>query len=591
METTAAIPQVTQSKMNVTNGPVTQNNNLVLSRTNSSRSLSSYTKKKSSFKLGGFQSYFHDPELQLMNISGALSKEQRLKRQKMGLQPKEGVYAINQDDIIHAIPFGVFQIKFTIIIFIHYISSSFLIYNMAFFLLKPEFYQCTYSVDVVSSVYPCSREYVCNNDIRMYLKSWKANKQADPHLVNWIDQLDLHCLDSFNLGLLGALICLGMAISTMLIPILVEKFGRRIFTYMSSVIQLACFFAFMFSTDLYTYMTCLFFIGLTLPIKHFVTYPHLMELIPRQQIMVGGMIRCVDALVFSISPLILNFLSDDTNLLLKVAIALNFISFFGLLALYVPESIKFNLTVGLYQRAQMDILYICQQDHVTKVKAEQLQQLVQRYQYQNEDHETGIQNYGLLQRQASSNKFISTDHFNKFNLINLALMMTCWIATKFTFMTLIFVVKYLPGDIFTTTALGGASALIFLLQELIYKKVCPKKSQQFAYFISVLALLVMIFFDKHSANHHVVVYAIVTLVLRIGVNLSFGTIFIQHQDLFERDFIGISYAACTFFSRLFAILAPIIVESKNKKMPLYAMLAINGLAFVATSLLVVRKKE
>lgn len=61
--------------------------------------------------------------------------------------------------------------------------------------------------------------------------------------------------------------------------------------------------------------------------------------------------RCVDMLVFSMSPLILNFVSDNTNILIKVAIALNVISFFGLLALYVPESIKFNLTVGHYQRA------------------------------------------------------------------------------------------------------------------------------------------------------------------------------------------------------------------------------------------------
>ena len=65
---------------------------------------------------------------------------------------------------------------------------------------------------------------------------------------------------------------------------------------------------------------------------------------------------------------------------------------------------------------------------------------------------------------------------NKYNMINLALMMLCWIASVFTFFTLIFYVKYLPGDLFTNTSLAGLSAFMYLFLQPISNKLCPKKT-------------------------------------------------------------------------------------------------------------------
>jgi len=69
--------------------------------------------------------------------------------------------------------------------------------------------------------------------------------------------------------------------------------------------------------------------------------------------------RCLDGLVFSISPLILHFLTVNTKTMLYIATLLNIISIVALLILYVPESIKFNLSKGKYDEVTTDISFIC----------------------------------------------------------------------------------------------------------------------------------------------------------------------------------------------------------------------------------------
>lgn len=181
------------------------------------------------------------------------------------------------------------------------------------------------------------------------MSSWNANKNIEPHLTNWVDKLNLHCIKPYNIGLFGMFACLGKSISCMLIPALVSRFGRKRFTYVSAAVQLICYFALVISSSTLIYLLVIFIFGVTLPLKHFVTYPHLMELMPRQQALVGGMMRCLDGLVFSVSPLILHFLTSDTRQLILIAIVLNLIVLITIMINYVPESIKFNLGKGRYQ--------------------------------------------------------------------------------------------------------------------------------------------------------------------------------------------------------------------------------------------------
>ncbi|CDW77154.1 solute carrier family 22 member 4 [Stylonychia lemnae] len=561
---------------------------------NQSKDLENKTPPTSARNTGGKKSQFmlNENDLQLMDLTGVATKEQRLRRQKSGLSRKEFLYAVNQDDIIFAIPFGVFQIKIAFTMFLYYTSSSFLTYNMAFFLIEPDIYQCVFSVDPYKNTYPCTREYICNNDIRSYIDSWEANENADTRLYNWVDTLDLHCLTNYHIGLFGVALCAGMTLSSLCIPLLVQKYGRKMFTYLGAFLQILCYLVITISTNYHLYPAVLFAFGITIPFKNFITYPHLMEFVPRQQIFVGGLMRCIDGLVFSISPLILHFVTHNTKNLLYIATCLNIISIVALLILYVPESIKFNLSKGKYEEVIRDISFICIQDHVTNSKKEAMLKLIKTYQYQQESRN----NYSALHFVFSEDQYFYGDKekekqlFNKLNVINLLLMMTCWIATKFTFFTMIFYVKYLPGDLFSNATLGGASAFIFLFQSPILQKLCPKRTQQCSFAFNVLCLISMFLMTHHFVDQHFMVYAVVFMCLRAGMYLSFSTIYTQHQDLFDQDFLGPSFAICTFVSRLFAVSGPMIAEVSDRKVPILLMILLNSIAFICTSLLVVRNK-
>ena len=86
--------------------------------------------------------------------------------------------------------------------------------------LEPK-YLCTTLLNPVP--FECDSKVVCaDNDITSFEVNWSSPFS----LNNWVEQLNMYCMDGKYIGLIGALAFLGSAIACAILPILGDKIGR-----------------------------------------------------------------------------------------------------------------------------------------------------------------------------------------------------------------------------------------------------------------------------------------------------------------------------------------------------------------------------
>jgi hypothetical protein len=96
------------------------------------------------------------------------------------------------------------------------------------------------------------------------------------------------------------------------------------------------------------YYIAIFMIGFSVPSKAMIAYTHLMEFLPGRIATVSGFIFFLDGMVLVVSPLILERISKDTDILLYIPLAINVLGLFVFAILYVPESVKYQLEKGKF---------------------------------------------------------------------------------------------------------------------------------------------------------------------------------------------------------------------------------------------------
>jgi uncharacterized membrane protein len=106
------------------------------------------------------------------------------------------------------------------------------------------------------------------------------------------------------------------------------------------------------------YYLMMFVIGFIKPMKTDIAFTHMMEFIPGKESLVSGLLFCIEGLVYILSPLILLFLTKDAMVFLYICLAINIISMVVFTRVYFPESVKYSLVKGDYNRVQFDLNYI-----------------------------------------------------------------------------------------------------------------------------------------------------------------------------------------------------------------------------------------
>ena len=142
--------------------------------------------------------------------------------------------------------------------------------------------------------------------------------------------MNLECLESYQIGLFGTAIYATEVISNLILPPLSDTYGRRKFVYIGSVLQLFCCIAIIFSTNYTLTLTAVSIYGVTVSIRMFITYPHLMEVLPPSVApSVSNNLFFLDGFIYILSPLML-LAFGNTRSLLIFGTMMNVIALIGL---------------------------------------------------------------------------------------------------------------------------------------------------------------------------------------------------------------------------------------------------------------------
>jgi hypothetical protein len=99
-------------------------------------------------------------------------------------------------------------------------------------------------------------------------------------------------------------------------------------------------------------------IGVSVPLKSIIAYSHMMEFLPGRVSSLSGYMLFLDGMVLVISPIILKFISKNTDTLLLIPFAINLTALCFFAVFYMPESTKYLLEKGRFEEAKRDIDYI-----------------------------------------------------------------------------------------------------------------------------------------------------------------------------------------------------------------------------------------
>ena len=118
---------------------------------------------------------------------------------------------------------------------------------------------------------------------------------------------------------------------------------------------------------------------------------------------------------------------------------------------------------------------------------------------------------------------------NKESFYNLALMIVCWVSTSFTSYLVIFLVKYLPGNLYMNQVVSGFSVLGYLIVPPLAMKFDNRRIMVFGYVITLVFLVLMALVEGgYLENTGEIGYSVVFLLFRTGVSMVFISLFVIH---------------------------------------------------------------
>ena len=158
----------------------------------------------------------------------------------------------------------------------------------------------------------------------------------------------MFCSSSIEIGFFGSCFFIGYISSCLVFPPLADKYGRKKFIIAVQIEQGLCFLALILFRNTYVYYIAIFIIGSSVPLKNMIAYTHLMEFLPGKVSSMSGFMIFLDGMILVVSPLILQYVTNNTDIFLWLALGMNIVGLSGFILMYIPESIKFQLEIGRY---------------------------------------------------------------------------------------------------------------------------------------------------------------------------------------------------------------------------------------------------
>ena len=106
---------------------------------------------------------------------------------------------------------------------------------------------------------------------------YRMNTSADYSLYNWIEQFDLECAPKSEFGLFGSIYFAGAVISSLIVPRISDKYGRKLITIIGLMAHMVGATVILFSHSLKNSLTMILLIGFAMGGRCFVGYAFMTE--------------------------------------------------------------------------------------------------------------------------------------------------------------------------------------------------------------------------------------------------------------------------------------------------------------------------
>jgi hypothetical protein len=123
----------------------------------------------------------------------------------------------------------------------------------------------------------------------------------------------------------------------------------------------------------------MFIFGISAPIKNMIAYTHMMEFLPGRVTEVSGFLFFTDGMSLVLSPLLLQFITNNTFVFIWVGLVLNLLAIGGFMAVRVPESVIFLLENHKFQLAKQEIAYIMNFNKTGETDRIEIEEMLDRY--------------------------------------------------------------------------------------------------------------------------------------------------------------------------------------------------------------------
>lgn len=158
-----------------------------------------------------------------------------------------------------------------------------------------------------------------------------------------------------------------------------DIYGRKIFVIIVCIEQALCFLALLFIPSATVFYAIIFIFGTSIPLKNMMAYTHMMEFLPGRVTEISGYLFFTEGMILVVSPLILMFVTVNTDIFLWIGVAQNVIALATFALMYIPESTIFLLDKERFDMAKKDIEYLMKYNKANEGQVAEMNSVFDRY--------------------------------------------------------------------------------------------------------------------------------------------------------------------------------------------------------------------
>jgi MFS family permease len=185
--------------------------------------------------------------------------------------------------------------------------------------------------------------------------NYTINWDNQTSLYNWVEQLDLICVDKEHIGLIGSVYFMGWTTTCLVVPPPADRYGRRLIFLGCITLLLVSYAWLMFTHNINVTISMMYLQGFITSGRITVGYVYMQEFMtPKWRVVIGATWNVFDGLTYLFMTIYFGWI--DKHYFWYCMIGFWFATFtvcVGLL--FIPESPLWLLKVGRFDQAKLAI--------------------------------------------------------------------------------------------------------------------------------------------------------------------------------------------------------------------------------------------